>query len=171
MGLISYTKIKDGDSATGSLFNTPLETIYNEFNGNIGSVNLQDNSVTGAKIANSTITPAKIDTTQKFTFVASEVSTTETTLTPTAGKDLYALTAQTSSVTIAAPTGTPVQGQTLLLRIKDDGSARAITWNAVYRAVGVELPTTTVASKILYVGAVWNDTESVWDVIAVGQAE
>lgn len=171
MGLISYTKIKDGDSATGSLFNSPLETIYNEFNGNIGSVNIQNSAITGAKIADSTITPAKIDTSQKFTFMASDVTSTTTTLTPTTSKDLYIVTAQASGLTIAAPTGTPVHGQTLLLRIKDDGSARAITWNAVYRAVGVELPTTTVASKVVYIGAIWNDTESKWDVIAVGAEE
>ena len=168
MALISYTKLKDGDSATGALFNAPFEIIFNEFNGNIGSANLSDNAVTGAKIADNTITPAKMDTSTKFTFIVTETTTTETTLTPSATKDYYAITAQASALTIAAPTGTPVNGQSLLLRFKDSGSTQTLTWDAVYRAVGVELPTATTASKVLYVGAVYNSTESKWDVIAVG---
>jgi hypothetical protein len=169
MGLISYTKIKDGDNATGGLFNSPLETIYNEFNGNVGSVNIQNNAITGAKIADSTITPAKIDTTQKFTFVVSESTTSTATLTPTTSKSMYILTAQAATVTINAPTGTPLEGQTLMFRFKDNGTARTLTWNAIYRAVGVTLPTATVANKTVYIGCIWNATESKWDAIAVAR--
>jgi hypothetical protein len=171
MGLISYTKIKDGDNATGNLFNAPLETLYNEFNGNIGSVNIQNSAITGAKIADSTITPAKLDLTQKFTFITTETTTSTATLTPTTSKDMYILTAQAAGLTIAAPTGTPLEGQALILRIKDNGTARALSWNAAYRAVGVELPTTTVINKVAYIGALWNSTESKWDVIAVAIQE
>ena len=77
------------------------------------------------------------------------------------------LTAMSASTTIAAPTGTPVQCQDLVFRFKDDGTARALTWNAVFRAIGVTLPTTTTASKLLYVGCKYNSTDSKWDVIAV----
>lgn len=91
------------------------------------------------------------------------------TLTATAVANQYILTAQAAALTIAAPTGTFSDGQGLLFRIKDNGTARAITWNGVFRAVGVTLPTTTVVSKVLYVGAKWNNAESVFDVIAVGQ--
>ena len=79
------------------------------------------------------------------------------------------LTAMSASTTIAAPTGTPVQSQDLVFRFKDDGTARALTWNAVFRAIGVTLPTTTTASKLLYVGCKYNSTDSKWDVIAVQQ--
>ena len=41
--------------------------------------------------------------------------------------------------------------------------------NAVFRAVGITLPTTTVASKVLYLGCMFNAAESKWDVIAVKQ--
>jgi len=77
------------------------------------------------------------------------------------------LTAMAAATTIAAPTGTPVQCQDLVFRFKDDGTARALTWNAVFRAIGVTLPTTTTASKLLYVGCKYNSTDSKWDVIAV----
>ncbi len=91
------------------------------------------------------------------------------TLTPTSAAHQYNITGQSAALTIAAPTGTFQDGQGLLIRIKDNGTARAISWNAVFRAVGVTLPTTTVLSKVLYVGAKWNAAESVFDVIAVGQ--
>jgi hypothetical protein len=79
------------------------------------------------------------------------------------------LTAMSASTTIAAPTGTPVQSQDLVFRFKDDGTARSLTWNAVFRAIGVTLPTTTVANKLTYVGCKYNSTDSKWDVIAVQQ--
>lgn len=47
--------------------------------------------------------------------------------------------------------GTPTDFQKLLIRIKDNGTARAITWGASFEAKGVALPTTTVISKVLTV--------------------
>lgn len=91
------------------------------------------------------------------------------TLTATSAAKQYNLTAQNAALTVAAPTGSFEDGQELIFRIKDNGTARAISWNAVFRAVGVTLPTTTVISKVLYVAAKWNAAESVFDVLAVGQ--
>lgn len=99
------------------------------------------------------------------------VSTTSSgTPTPNAGTtDVYILTAQAATAAFAAPTGSPSQGQTLIVRIKDDGTARTISWNAIYRAIGVTLPLTTVISKTLYVGFVYNITDTKWDALAVSQ--
>jgi len=83
--------------------------------------------------------------------------------------DLYTITALAETITINAPSGTPTNGQPLLIRIKDSGSGHPITWNSVFRVVGVSLPTTTVASKYNYVGAVWNSTDSKWDVVTALQ--
>lgn len=89
------------------------------------------------------------------------------TITPTADlSDVYTVTALAAAATIAAPSGTPTNGQRLLLRIKDNGTARALTWNAIYRVIGVTLPTTTVANKTIYVGCIYNSADSVWDVVA-----
>lgn len=79
----------------------------------------------------------------------------------------YNVTALAVPATIAAPSGTPADGQKLLLRIKDDGTARALTWNAIYRVIGTILPTTTVSTKTTYVGCVYNSADVVWDVVAV----
>ena len=89
-------------------------------------------------------------------------------LTPTiADFDQYCYTALAADLTINAPTGTPVNGNKLMFRIKDDGTTRTLTWNAIFRGVGVTLPTATTVSKTHYVGAVYNAADTKWDVIAV----
>jgi hypothetical protein len=84
--------------------------------------------------------------------------------------DVFNAFGLTGAITVLAPSGTPVDGQRLILRFEDNGSARGITWtttSGAYRAVGITLPTTTSASKITYVGCVYNSTDVFWDVIAV----
>jgi hypothetical protein len=83
--------------------------------------------------------------------------------------DVYKAEGLTGAITLAQPSGTPVDGQKLLIRLEDDGTARAITWTTsagAFREVGITLPTTTVATKITYVGCVYNGTDSFWDAIA-----
>lgn len=72
-----------------------------------------------------------------------------------------------SALTIAAPTGTPSTGMKLVIRLTDNGTNRALTWNVIYRAIGITLPTTTTANKILYIGFVYNEAGSKWDAVAV----
>jgi hypothetical protein len=92
---------------------------------------------------------------------------TSATVTPTIINDIVVITAQTTAVLFANPTGTPVQGQVILVRIKDDGTARAITFDTQYRAVGVLLPTTTIAGKITYFSMIYNSTDTKWDVVQI----
>lgn len=84
---------------------------------------------------------------------------------------IYAATAQAEALTISADAGAPVNGQKVIFRIKDNGTARALTWTTgsskAFRAVGVTLPTTTVANKTTYVGCIYNTADSRWDAIAV----
>jgi hypothetical protein len=85
------------------------------------------------------------------TIVNPSVQETTSTATLTINADQQntgVLTAQGAALTVANPTGTIVQGQKLVYRIKDDGTGRAITWGADFRAIGVTLPTTTTASKL-----------------------
>jgi len=83
--------------------------------------------------------------------------------------DAAKITAQAAGLTIANPSGTPTAMQSMVLRVKDNGTARAISYGSQWRAIGVTLPTTTVISKTLYLGAMWNSDDSTWDVLAVGQ--
>lgn len=90
------------------------------------------------------------------------------TVTPTFGNDLVAITAQAVALAIANPTGTAIPGLGMVIRIKDNGTARAITWGTQYRGIGVALPSTTVATKTTYVAMIFNSTDTTWDVVAVG---
>lgn len=97
-------------------------------------------------------------------------TTSSSTPTPNADTDdIYILTALAAGATFGSPTGTPVNGQRLLIRVKDNGTARTLAYNAIYRAIGVTLPTTTVISKTLYLGCIYNSADTKWDVLAVGQ--
>lgn len=105
-------------------------------------------------------------------FVAPRVASTASDATPTPNADttdVYILTALAAGATFGAPTGTPAQGQPLMIRIKDNGTARSLAYNAIFRAIGVSLPTTTVISKTLYIGAIYNSTDTKWDVVSVAQ--
>lgn len=90
------------------------------------------------------------------------------TITPTADvADQYTVTGATGTLTFAAPSGTPVDGQKLMLRIKDSGVSRTLNWNAIYRPFGsITLPAATVAGKWHYVGFVYNAADSKWDAVA-----
>ena len=70
--------------------------------------------------------------------------------------------------TMEAPTGTPVDGQKLLLEIVQDGTgSRTLTWNSAYRFSAATTPTlTTTAGKTDYFGFIWNAGSSKWDCIA-----
>lgn len=81
----------------------------------------------------------------------------------------YYLTSLAVGATFATPSGTPVNGNTLFIRIEDDGTARTLAWNAIYRAMSEALPVTTVLGKVLYIGFVYNSTDSKWDCIGINQ--
>ena len=83
--------------------------------------------------------------------------------------DQFIVTAQAGALLFNAPGGTLVQGRSLVIRIKDNANARALTWDAVFRAMGTALPSTTVLSKTLYLGFFYNSTDTKWDLVASAQ--
>jgi hypothetical protein len=90
------------------------------------------------------------------------------TLTPDISSfDQYNLTALAAGLSIAAPTGTPVDGNRLTIRILDNGTPQALSWDGAYFAIGIPLPATTVANKMIYVGCIYNSTNTRWDVVAI----
>lgn len=91
------------------------------------------------------------------------------TVTPTFSNDAVKITAQAAPLTLANPTGTAIDMAGMVIRIKDNGTARAISYGAQYRALGVTLPVTTLISKTLYLAMVYNADDTKWDVVAVGQ--
>jgi hypothetical protein len=91
------------------------------------------------------------------------------TVTPVSTNDIVTITAQAVGLTLANPTGTFVEGQALMIRIKDNGTARTIAFDTNYRAIGITLPTTTVISKTIYLGIIYNSTDGKWDILGLNQ--
>ena len=102
----------------------------------------------------------------------SESITTVATLTPDPDqKDIVTVSAQAEALVVAnpSPAYTVVNGQKFILRIKDDGSVRTITWGDEYRAIQSSLPSSTTASKTLYLGFIYNAPDTKWDLVANAQ--
>jgi len=70
--------------------------------------------------------------------------------------------------TMAAHTGTALDGQKIMFRIKQDATGtRTITWDAIYRFAGGTAPTlTTAPSKTDYIGFQYSTADTKWDCIA-----
>jgi hypothetical protein len=96
-----------------------------------------------------------------------------TSLTPDADLySFYTITALAGGLTINNPTsalGYRCEGQKLMIRIKDDGTARAIAFGSEYRAMGTSLPTTTTVNKTMYLGFIFNTTDTKWDLLSLAQ--
>lgn len=76
----------------------------------------------------------------------------------------YRVTGQTAAIAISNPTGTPVDGEGLLIEIKGTAD-RAITWGTAYIAdsqYGLSLPSTTVTTKTTFITFVWNEALAKW---------
>lgn len=106
--------------------------------------------------------------------ITPRVGTVASSATPTINTDnfdAYTITALAAAITSMTTnlSGTPTAEQPLLIRILDNGTARAITWGASFASRGATLPTTTVLSKYLRVGFRWNEVASVWDCVSVAQ--
>ena len=123
------------------------------------------------------ITPLVLTVIEAFLPPGTRVNGTTSTTTPTPNADttdLYDLTALAAGATFGVPSGTPVNGQKLLIRIKDNGGAQTLAWSTSaggYVAGGVALPTTTVGGKILTVGFIYNTANSLnkWMCVASAQ--
>ena len=103
------------------------------------------------------------------TFLNPRVQTVSSSATVTAvsTNDIVTITAQAVGLTLANPTGAFVEGQSLIIRIKDNGTARSIAYGTNFRAIGVTAPTTTTANKTTYIGCIYNSTDTKFDIVGV----
>lgn len=103
--------------------------------------------------------------------ITKRVTTITSSATPTINTDncdVVTITALGEAITSMTTnlSGTPTNFQSLIIRMLDDGTGRAITWGDSFAAKGVTLPTTTTASKLLTVGFLYNTVTSKWECIA-----
>lgn len=154
-GQIKDTSVQRSDLDTSNSGEAVVRRIIAGTNITLGS--------TGADTGTGDVTINVSGLTEEITTTASS-----STPTPTGGslRNLFNVTALAANATFAAPSGTPANGNRLMIRIKDNGTARTITWNAIFRVIGVTLPTTTVISKTYYIGCVYNSADTKWDVLA-----
>ena len=115
-------------------------------------------------------------------FITPRVNAQTTTASPWAWNsdsyDQQSFSALANALTINADAGTPVDGEKQILRFKDNGTPRVLTFTGgaskAFRDMtgqltvsGSNFTYTTVASKTVYFGCVYNTADSRWDIIAV----
>lgn len=104
------------------------------------------------------------------------VTTITSSATPTFSTDatdMLVITALATAVTsmTSGMTGTAVNGQRLMVRIKDNGTPQSITWGANFISSGIAaLPTTTVAAKTHHIGFIYDSVAAKWVCMAVDAA-
>jgi hypothetical protein len=98
--------------------------------------------------------------------------TDATSITPTsdtADINTFVSTQAGGTLTVNAPSGTPTDGQKLILRLKST-NAQTYSFNGTYHfSTTVIAPTTLNAGKTDYIGLIWNANNTAWDVVAVDQ--
>jgi hypothetical protein len=96
-------------------------------------------------------------------------SATTTSFTPNLNTgDVFTITAQASDLYFYNPIGTPFSNQRMIIRIKDNGTSRALNFTgSQYRAsLDIPFPVSSSVSKTLYLGFIYNSTDTKWDLLA-----
>lgn len=157
---------KPVSTATQTALNSKQDTLVSGTNiKTINTVSLLGSSDISLPTTSSTDT----FTNKRITSRVSSITSSATPSVDTDSFDAVTITALAVAITGVTVTGTPTDFQRLIFRIKDNGTARGITWGASFEAKGVALPTTTVISKVLTVGFIYDSVSTKWGCIASAQ--
>jgi hypothetical protein len=82
--------------------------------------------------------------------------------------DVFIVTAQAGDLKFNNPSGTPTDGQPLILAVSSSTTAaRALTYDTQFESSTVTLPTTTAATTArLWIGLIWRADTSKWTCVA-----
>jgi len=155
-------------AATGNSEDVAVATLKTDLvlvKADVGLGNVDNTSNATERAATATLSGKRID--QRIVSAASYTTNTGSSL-DVSTTDVFVITAQAGALLFNSPGGTPLQGQKIIIRIKDNGTARALTWNTVFRGI-VPLPSITIISKTLYLGFMYNSTDTTFDLIALAQ--
>lgn len=84
--------------------------------------------------------------------------------------DNFAVIGQAQGLQIVAPSGALTDGRTIAIRVKDNGTARALAFDTIYRGSSeLPLPAATIAGKVTYMGFQYNADDAKWDLLAMLQ--
>lgn len=172
---VTWAWVVDGTDITKAGVNVPsiseTATLTNK------TIDLTDNTITWTTAEFNTalsdgsfvtLTGTETLTNKRITERTNTISSSATPTPAWDTTDVFTVTALAAAATFAAPTGTPTNGQVLLIRIKDNWTARVLAWNAIYNAsTDLPLPLTTVLSKTMYLQFVYNSTDSKWTLLGL----
>ncbi len=153
---ISYSKLNlTGNIVNGDISNSAaiaVSKINTGISGNIvGTTDTQT-------VTNKRITRRVVTVTQSATPTINTDNTDVAYITGLA----QAITSFTTNLS-----GTPVNGDSLIISITDNGTARGLTFGSSFESSGnVTLPTTTVLGVRLDIGFLWNVATSKWRCVA-----
>ena len=138
------------------------DTARLDFRSASGLANRISGNTNDGSITISPNTPKTVVTSPLALAVPWEIDTTDTTVAE--------LNNQAFTLTVSNPTGTAVNGQRLVVKIKDNGLAVTIIWGSAWTAfTGAGLPTSTGTGKWQYITAYYDQGSGNWHVIDVKQ--
>ena len=80
----------------------------------------------------------------------------------------YKVTALAVNPTFAAPSGTYIDGCTVMYSVKDDGTPHTFTWDTIFRGGStLSLPTGTTTSKWIKIQFMYNSTDNKFDLTGI----
>lgn len=157
-------------SNTGDETTSRINTLYGTTNAiTVGSIEIGNatdttiSRISAGKIAVEGVNVLTTNSTETVTNKRNQSRTASSTTSSNLSPDLstaniYFRTTQTATLTIDAPTGTPVIGEVITLYV-DSASAQTLTINATYKAFGTAFPATTTAGKTFMMTAMYNGTD------------
>ncbi len=141
----------------------------------VGSIELGNSTdttisrVSAGVVAVEGVAVPTISSTNTFTNkrITKRAISTGSTATPSINSDItdvYYITGLGTAITSLTITGTPTEGQSLVLWIKDDGTGRALTFGTGSCAFSSDLPApnTTTAGKYIYCTFIYNSVLTKW---------
>lgn len=100
---------------------------------------------------------------------APKVITTVTSnvITPAADTDLLKATGLSAGLTIANYSAAPADGWPIVVMLKDNGTARSLTWSSKWASMLATLPTTTTIGKWVVVTAIYDSASDTYMCMSV----
>lgn len=153
------TKTLTNKTLTSPVINTPTGIVKGDISlGNVDNTSDATKNAATVTLTNKRITKRVVTVTQSATPTINTDNTDVAYITGLA----QAVTSFTTNLS-----GTPVNGDILIIDITDSGTGRALSFGTSFEASTVALPTTTVSSTKLTIGFRWNVVTSKWTCVAV----